>query len=365
MQFLNATVDRIIIHQIYKKNKDEMIKKAPDKSTNFTNFEVSAMNNFKQRFDEAIGENSKAVEMLLNTEIANPLYKIVEQAIHDSDDDYISTSFEVTKKLDQAQKKASESGGIIVVFSGKCNYPARDFLGIIKAEIHSGYRKIEDINTKKISLEFLKEVLLTPGTKLYKTAAFLKKKSYDATNTDPNLNWEVWISDNQVSKAEGKAGSDYFLNTFLGFTYPETSARKTNSFYNETMRFINSIDITDEQKNNYLNALTTYLKVDKSNIINPIEFSEKYLDIEHKSDYIDHLEDRLISKGNFVKDISEMTNKLKFRKLSFTSNISISGAPEDFKKKVSFRSIDGDEDDKGNIPIWTEIIVKDEILSQE
>ncbi|AEF54582.1 nucleoid-associated protein [Marinomonas posidonica] len=365
MQFLSPIIDRIIIHQIYKKDKDKQTKKLPFQNTDFTNFEASALDNFRSRYDEAIGGNSKAVEMLIDTNDPNHLINIVKKSITDTDSDFINSSFEITKKLDRAQKKASESGGIIVIFTGKCNYPRRDFLGIIKAEIHSGYEKIEDPLTKEISLKFLQEVLLTPGTKLYKSAAFLKKPNYNEKEMDPNKNWEVWVSDQQVSGANGKVSSDYFLKDFLGFVYPDTAARKTMQFYNQGMNFIKSANIDNEKRNDYLNALTTYLKVDQSNIVSPVDFSEKYLENKDKKEFLDFLDKNEIKRSNFLKDISEIKTKLKYRKLSFKNSISVIGEPEEFKNNVTFTTIEGDPDKNGNIPKWTKIIIKDELKSQE
>ncbi|WP_394179656.1 nucleoid-associated protein [Marinomonas posidonica] len=365
MQFLNPVISRIVIHQIYKKNKDEKLKEPPFKGTELTNFEDSAMRNFTKRYDEAIGENSRAIEMLIDLDRNDAVIQNVIKSIHDSDDDFIDSSFEIAKKLDKAQDQPIHKQGIVVVFTGTCNYPVREFLGIIKAETHSGYEKIKNPKTGKISLKFIEEVLLTPGTKLYKSVAFLKKIQYNPNETNLNKNWEVWVSDSQVNKAEGKAAAAYFLEKFLGFVYPQTSSRKTKIFYDTTLQYIQHLDIEQEKKNDYLNALTTYLKVDKSNIIDPIDFSEKYFDKEDNTGYLEHLEQMDIETTSFVKDIENIKSKLKIRKLSFNGNIKIIGSPEEFKDKVSFEPIDGEPDKHDNIPKWTKIIIKDVIKSQE
>ncbi len=365
MQFLNPVINRIAIHQIYKKNKDETLKKAPFKGTELTNFDDSAMRNFTQRYDEAIGENGKAIDMLIDLDRNDAVIQDVIQSIHDSDEDFINSSFEIAKKLNKAQDKPIHKEGIVVVFTGTCNYPVREFLGIIKAETHSGYEKMKDPSTGKISLKYIEEVLLTPGTKLYKSVAFLKTVNYNENENDLNKNWEVWVSDSQVNKTDGKAAAAYFLEKFLGFVYPQTNARKTKTFYDFTLKYIQSLDVDQEKKNDYLNALTTYLKVDKSSIINPIEFSEKYFTPEENENYLEGLENNDIESTSFLKDIERINTKLKFRKLSFTGNIKITGSPEEFKDKVSFESIDGEPDKHDNIPKWTKIIIKDVIKSQE
>lgn len=366
MQFLNAKIDRIIIHQIYKKNKDED-KKAPYQGEELTLFEDNALRNFTTRFDDAIGANSKAVKMLIDIEKSKPLLsELAIKALHDTDGAFIKSSFDIAKKLDDAQTRASYPDGIVVIFNGTCNYnPPREFIGVIKAETHSGYEKLKDSKTGRISLKYINEVVLTPGTKLYKTAAFMKKRNYNKDETDLNKNWEVWVSDSQVSGSDGKAASDYFLKAFLGFTYPETSARKTKAFYETTMSYIESLDLDAEQKNNYMNALTTYMKVDKSNIIYPLDFALKYFEDDHKTEYKDFLEEHDVDTDSIVKDIEHIKSKLKFRRLHFRGRIRIEGPPEEFKEKVVFEEIDGDEDKKGNKPRWTKVIIKEQIINQE
>ena len=145
----------------------------------------------------------------------------------------------------------------MAVFTGSQGYPAKKFLGIIKAEIYNGYKKKEDQGTKKISLEFITELLLTPSSKMYKTLAFFEKDGYDSISTELNDKWVVMISDNQISQADGKAAAQYFYSDFAGCGYPQTSARTTKQFYEATKEFITALKYPVEKQNDLLNALTT------------------------------------------------------------------------------------------------------------
>ncbi|MCH8617763.1 nucleoid-associated protein [Undibacterium sp. TS12] len=190
MQLLNLSIDRIIIHQIYRRDQDGN-KVAPTQSHEFTNFDVNAMDAFKTRVTDALGEGSKAVEMEIVSQEKNDLPKLIDQIIDHDNDTFASSSFDIAKKLTDAQQKKSIPGGIVVVFTGTQGYPSKKFLGIIKAEIHSAYEKEINKKTKEISLKFVEEVLLTPGSKLYKTAAFYEKNKCNPFASDLNEKWTV------------------------------------------------------------------------------------------------------------------------------------------------------------------------------
>lgn len=85
------------------------------------------------------------------------------------------------------------------------------------------------------------------------------------------------ISDYQINKTEGKAADQYFYSDFLGCGYPQISARTTKQFYDSTISFIETLKVSEAKRNDIINALTTYLKVDTSSTISASEFAEKYI----------------------------------------------------------------------------------------
>lgn len=218
MHLLNFNVDRIIIHQVYRRDLDGN-KITPTQSHEYTNFEQSAMGEFKSRVKDAIGEGSKAVQMEIVNQGVNDLPALVDSIIIQNDDEFAVSSYDIAKKLTDAQQSKAIPGGIVVVFSGTQGSQSKKFLGIIKAEVHSGYEKEVNQVTNEISLKFVEELLLTPGTRLYKTAAFFEKSDIEGDLDDLNSKWAVMVSDYQISKADGKAAAQYFYSDFLGCGY--------------------------------------------------------------------------------------------------------------------------------------------------
>ncbi|ASF46782.1 nucleoid-associated protein [Methylovulum psychrotolerans] len=272
---------------------------------------------------------------------------------------------DIAKKLTDAQQRKSIPGGIIVIFYGKQGHPLKKFLGIIKAEIHSAYEKELNKKTNEISLKYIEEALLTPGTRLYKTAGFFEKASYDETSTDLNKKWTVMVSDYQISQAEGKAAAQYFYADFLGCGYLQTSARTTKKFYESASSFIAKLDIAATDKNDLFNALTIYLKVDTSSTISSSDFASKYFDVDTQDVFAEYMEESGLPTAAFTKDTIYIDKHLKFRKISFSKNVNITAPSEIFRNLVSIEYMEGDPDESGTPAEWTRVIIKDRITRQE
>ncbi len=130
-------------------------------SRDFTRFSYEAMETFKQRVIEALGSSSRAVQMeITNQKEAKDLPLIVERAVEEADDTFAVSSYDFATSLSDAQQIRTIPGGIVVVFTGTQGHPAKNFLGIIKAETHSAYEKEVDDKTGEISLKYVEEVLL-------------------------------------------------------------------------------------------------------------------------------------------------------------------------------------------------------------
>ncbi|AZD27575.1 hypothetical protein C4K23_0803 [Pseudomonas chlororaphis] len=72
---------------------------------------------------------------------ASDLPAIIDNLVDMDDASFAISSYEVAKKLNDAQHRKAIPGGIVVVFSGCQGRPLKKFVGIIKAEIHSAYEK--------------------------------------------------------------------------------------------------------------------------------------------------------------------------------------------------------------------------------
>lgn len=365
MQLLNLSIDRIIIHQIHQRDHEGK-EVLPTQSHEFTHLEEKALASFTKRVTDALGEGSKAVKMEIVKKDHNDLSSLVDVMIDQDNETFTVSSFDIAKKLSDSQKTKNITGGIVVVFTGTYGFPKKKFLGVMKAEIYNGYAKRVDEITKKIALEFIEELLLTPSSKLYKTIGFFEKSDYPDPCEDLNDKWVVMISDNQISQSDGKVAAQYFFSDFAGCGYPQTSARTTKQFYEAAKEFIISLNYSVEEKSDLLSALTTYLKVDRSSTVDATSFASTYFDDPTIQDsFKNFLEDRGLPSTAFTKDIEHIKSKLQSRKVVFNNNVKIVASPEIFKSDVIIKPYDGDKDESGSVQQWTQIIVKDRINPKE
>lgn len=361
MELINLSLERIVIHQIHRRTQDGIVK--PTAGVDLMRFEDSAMTDFEARVMSALGADSKAVCMEIVEQRSNDLVGIIDKLVDFDDSNFIVSSYDIAQKLTMAQTSVSMSGGIIVVFNGTYGFPLRKFIGIIKADIYSGYKKNVDEVTQKISLEHIKELLLTPSSKLYKTIGFFEKDSYDSSTDNLNDKWMVLISDNQINQQDGKAAAKYFYEAFAGCGYPQSSARVTKQFYDATKEFIVALPYSVEKKSDLLNALTTYLKVDQSVTINPVKFAQTYFeDVKTQDDFKKFLGHKIIPTNAFAKDTAHIVNELKSRRVTFNNDVKIIATPELFESGIVIEPIEGSIDENTGMPsAWTKIIVKGKI----
>ncbi|WP_163920451.1 nucleoid-associated protein [Photobacterium sp. Alg240-V54] len=366
MHLLDLNISKIAIHQIFQRDLDGN-KIPPLKSNELINFDTIALETFKQRVIYALGSQSKAVNMVIVNQGSNDVATIIQKLCNANDDDFLNLSYDIADKLADSQKRKQLQGGIVVVFKGIFGDVdnRNTIIGIMKADIHSAYAKTKNESTNEISLEYVEEALLTPSTKLFKTAGFAYTGNHiDEDSDELNLNnsWEVYISDSQISQTDGKAAAQYFYANFLGCGYPETSARQTKDFYNYTCSFIDKLEISAEDKNDLRNSLVSYLKVENSEIVSAIEFSDRYFSVANRDLYVEYLELRELPVTAFTKDIEHITSHLKMRRLSFSKNIKIIAPSDLFQQLVQIKTIERNE--AGDAVKWTNILIKDQIVNQ-
>lgn len=215
-----------------------------------------------------------------------------------------------------------------------------------------------------ISLKHVKELLLTPSTRLYKSAGFFRRESSDDSK-DLNDLWSIHISDYQIDKSDGKAAAHYFYKDFLGCDYPETSARTTKRYFELACNFINDMDISEERRTLLHNALYADLKAGISQKVDPMDFAGSYMTTLDIDNFRNYLEDSDFPVAPFIKDTQYITSKLKSRGVKFSKNIIISAPSEVFEEIVTIETIKGDIQEDGYSPTWTKILIKDRIIEQQ
>src|SRR3546814_2510754 len=77
-----------------------------------------------------------------------------------NDDDFVRISTEAADQLADAQRTRTLPGGVLVVFDGEVDHPAKRIIGVIKAEPQNGFTRTRADG--RMLLQYLEELLLTP-----------------------------------------------------------------------------------------------------------------------------------------------------------------------------------------------------------
>lgn len=362
MSFENLIISQIVLHEVYKRTEGREIV-PPTYGTGLVSLDQEALDAFCDRINSAMGRAAKSMELDIIETQTDSLVSIAQNLIDANDIEFIERSQAAADKLTKVQTRRDIPGGVLVVFKGKAGHPSKRLVGIIKAETHNGFtRQIGDEGN--ISLQFLKDLLLTPQTKLYKIGIFCEE---DNQSMEPSpVGWRAYVYDDHITSSNKLTAAQYFYEGFLGCGFPETSARRTREFHDYTKEFIQKLDWPQEQKTDLHNALVTYLKVDQSATVQISAFAQTYLpDAETRDIYTNFMADKDFPQGAVAKDLADVSPFLRYRKITFTGDIRIIAPADKFENLVSMRLIDGEANEHGQIPKWTEVIIRDRIRAQE
>lgn len=365
MAFENLTIGRIIIHEIFRLNEDRTMVD-PHYGNGLIQLDAEAKDALQKRITEALGSSSHGVEMSVQDSGAQSAWMTAKSIIDTAGDNarFIQLSQVITAKLAASQTTKVVPGGIVVVIDGTSGHPARPFVCVIKAEPHPGFIKREE--NGQLLLEYLKELILTPEAKLYKIGAFIHSDPAQVDPQQPTAGWRAFLFDDLITKGNRLGAAHYFYSTFLGLVFPSNSAFQTKEFHTLTKTFIKSANIDEEHRSDLLNALTAYLKADQIATIQVGVFSDTYLGTpELKDAYTHYMEQNEFPVQAIHKDLSEVAPALKKRKITFGHNISLTAPPEEFEGLVRIQAIDGEADEHGQVPKWTQITIRDRIREQE
>lgn len=365
MSFENLSIGRIIIHEVFVRREDRTPAQ-PTYGAQLITLPRDARDALQDRITKTLGKSSHGVEMMIRESGAESAWSMAKAIIESQGNDpqFVSLSQNITSKLAVAQTNRTIPGGVVVVIDGMCGNPSRSFMCVIKAEPHGGFTKRLEGNN--LTLEYLKDLFLTPQAKLYKIGAFVRQDPEAAIEQEPTNGWRAFIFDDQITQSNKLSAAAYFRDAFLGLEFPSNSAFQTKQFHALTKEFIRNANVNAEKKIDLLNALTTYLKTDQTATIQVEVFSQTYLgDAPLQDAYTAYMQQKNFPDNAIHKDLSEVQSQLRLRKLTFGQDIKLTAPVDQFENLVRIEAIDGEPDEHGTIPKWTKVTIRAHIRDQE
>jgi hypothetical protein len=155
---------------------------------------------------------------------------------------------------------------------------------------------------RTFAMSVLDNLVLTDGTRLFKSAMFLRLGKGDdefiASACDTQLNV---VSSDDMAK---------FWLRYLGCTFTIEPRIATQRFYEVSVRFINESVSDPVLKNDLYEHLQSQLKSEKKTF-SPRSFIEEYVRRDYRQPFQNFLESNNISLANFTKDISDIDPRLR------------------------------------------------------
>ncbi|MDP2377627.1 nucleoid-associated protein [Reyranella sp.] len=359
MAFENLAVNRLILHEVFKRRHDGNLV-PPQFSSQLTQLQQEAMDAFKERVVEAMGSNSQSMEMDIADSAVNSGVEIAASLLAKSAAAYALESQRFPTKLANVQTAKNLPGGMVLIFSGTVGAASYPFVGIIKAETQTGFRR--QVGQGTIDAQFVKDLFLTPAAKLYKIGVFIRD---GAANSPFPEGWRAHVYDNQMTSSNRDGAARYFFESFLGCAIPVNSAALTKAFFENTREFIKAMPATPEKKNDLLTSLYTYLKVDQTPTITVNAFSTSFLPTSVRDGYRDFMKEKKVPLTSIQKDIADIGNALRLQRVGFRNNIRLTAPPEAFQDMIEIETLPQKNAKPGQPSAWTRITIKDQISDQE
>lgn len=359
MAFENLAVTRLILHEVFKR-RDNGSAVTPRYGGQLVNLPAAAMDAFCERVVDALGNSSRSMEMDIIDAQPGSAVGLAASLFSQPDVAFVTGSQAFADRLATAQTHRSWPGGIVVVFTGTVGAASHPFVGVIKAETQTGFKR--EIQRGALNAQYFDDLFMTPASKLYKIGVFIRHSSSPGALP---AGWQALVYDNQMTSGKRDDAARYFFGSFLGCEIPTNSAALTKAFFDNTREFIKALDVPFGEKNDLLTSLYTYLKVDQTPTIEVNAFSTTYIPQANRDDYRAFMVEKKMPLNAINKDLTDIGSGLKLQRVAFPNDIRLIAPPEAFRDSITIETIRQDGDGDGEAaPEWTRITIKHQISDQ-
>lgn len=278
MPLENLSIRRVCLHEVYKRSDDKAVVVPPTYGRGLLALDQRAMSAFASRVISAFRSDAQCMEMTIARSGPGTVAALGADIVRRRTEGFIESSRTFADLLAEAQRSRQIPGGLVVVFDGTVGHPATRFFGVMKAELHDGF-----IKQQNLQATFVDSLFLSPKTKLYKIGIFIAR-SVEANLAMPD-DWTAVVYDTQLTTSNREGAALYFHDGYLGLSIPDNSAHKVKKFYDNTKSFISNLPIPQESKVDLHNGLYAYLKLDQSRTVQVSQFGERHLPEDLRDDY--------------------------------------------------------------------------------
>jgi hypothetical protein len=312
-QLATLQIRKVIFHDVPRKVKGK--DQAPTLSEVECTIDPEKIGLLKDKLVRVLG-SSAAYDLELHPQPESSIPKLVQELLAGS---LTSARFvEVSQAMAVAlleHQPGSASPGLLARVS--CVIDGRASLALMKLEREEGAQlRMSDRGGKKtFEMDVLADLVLTDGTKLFKSALFAQVGPETA-------DVRAVACDGQRSYASTDELAQFWIR-FLGCKLREAPRITTKKFFETTLEYINTRVADDpELKNDLYDHIVSEMKTEKK-AFSPKKFIEDYIPAAHRESFRLFLEEQHVAMKQFKVDISEIKSHLKRRSLETATGIRI------------------------------------------
>lgn len=294
-------VRRVIFHDVPSPSRTSLVT-GPVLADLETAVDPPRTLHLRRKLTQVIGSKS-AYPILFNPQSASPVPALIRAFTkkHHPSNEFVSMSQTLAKYLFE-QQNGSISPGLLCVLDVAIQKSAGLVLMKLEREEGAQLELTSTSGKKSFAMAVLDNLVLTDGTRLFKTAAFLRTGTGDddftAAACDAQHNV---VSSDDVAK---------FWLRFLGCMVVEEPRVATQRFYESALRFINGTITDPIVKNDVYEHLHSQLKAEKRQF-SPRSFIEDFVPSDFQAGFRDHLKDERIALTAFPKDLADIAGRLR------------------------------------------------------
>lgn len=315
-QLAVTTIRRVIFHDVPRKINGQ----EPTLSEIETTIDAARKAHLRTKLIRVLGSKS-AYPVQFNPNSASPVptqVRFLTEA-HQSSAKFVAASQAIAKYLFEQHTGAVSPGLLCVIDVAIAG--SQDAIVLMKLEREEGAQlQLTDSHGKKtFAMSVLDNLVLTDGTRLFKTAMFMRTGPGDD-------DFQSAACDTQLSVMSSDDLAKFWMR-FLGCMFVEDPRVATHRFFESAVRFVNTTVTDPVLKADIYDHLQSQLKATKK-MFSPKTFIEEYIPELYQKQFKDHLQSERVPLSSFTKDLSDIQNSLRRRAYQTKRGAMIS-VPED------------------------------------
>jgi hypothetical protein len=345
LELSDLTISRVVVFDIPMGDVNKGVA-VPTGGLSVVNLTGPTHDMVVKRLTKVLGKNSHGIEATFDETEAGSFFQLGAGMMSATDADFRTASSVIAKSLAKAQSHRPPPCKLIVV-GGEVTVNAYPFLAVIKAELQEALT--ERSTSGATTLNLLTDIFMTESQRLYKVG-FMQRSGQHAPSSKglfDSKHFAIHLFDHLVTKTETRGAAAYFYRQFLGCEIANSARSLTRNFFEQTVEFLNKLDVTQARRIELHEALRSELR-SNSPLLSVDQFATAHFDTQHIAPYKKFMEGKNFPTTAVVKDTEYVKSRLRRRhKVLFSNDVMIT-TPAD---KIDLIQIAENDDGSTNVRI--------------